>query len=345
MSEPKQAIARAPEPGFFTRAQKAAIVLASLNQETAKSIVEAISDSHLRAFASAFSEIRSITPQLRDRIAAEFIDEVQRAANELSGGVAEARRILESLTESDRIARIFENADGREADVWSRLEQADPDALASYVLAQRRPVAALILRRLPDDKAADVLARADAETAPDLLVAMSLVSPLDAAIADRLGEAVDEEFLKPLSLKPDYSKAGALIGEIVNFLPSEKRDDVVARLDGASPEIAAEVRKVMLTFEDLHRRLPEAGAPALLREVDKDTLLRALSHGNSNAPETVAFLFANISKRMVEQYKEEIAEQGAIAAEEGEAAQRAVIKTVRALERRGEFTILPPPED
>ena len=66
--------------------------------------------------------------------------------------------------------------------------------------------------------------------------------------------------------------------------------------------------KSVITFEELYRRLPEAGVPIIMREAERSSLLAALRYGEANAQETVDFLLGNISKRMAEQYREELAE-------------------------------------
>lgn len=332
-----------PGPAF-TQAHKAAVILAALNPETASAIVQEISDAHLRAFAIAFADLKSVPAPLLHAVAQEFISEVERSASELAGGVAEAKRMLESLAEADRVNRILsELHGGGSQSVWTRLASTQPELLVPYLMTQRLPIAAAILAKLPFDHAAAILSVADAEFAHRLLSELSRGRPPAAEVFDAIASAIEEEFLKPLANAPSTDGVNEIVGEIINYLPSAKRDAFLSHLDAEDAAIGAAVRKSVLTFQDLHVRLPEAGAAALLRAVEKETLLAALKFGRTNASLTVDYLLANVSKRMAEQYAEEMTGMPDLSEEEGETAQRLMMKTVRELAKAGEIKLAPPP--
>lgn len=331
-------------PPSLTQAHKAAVILAALSPETASAIVEEISDAHLRAFAIAFSDLKSVPAPLLQAVAQEFIAEVERSTSELAGGVAEAKRMLETLAESDRVNRILsELHGGGSQSVWTRLAAVEAEQLLVYLSAQQTAIAATILSKLSFEQAAAVLAAAEPSFAHALLSTLSRGRTPTSEVLDAVASAVEEEFLKPLATAPATGGVNDIVGEIINFLPAGKRDAFLSHLDAEDKEIAAAVRKSVLTFEDLHLRLPETGAAALLRGADKETLLVALKAGKARAPETVAFLLANVSKRMADQYAEEMAAMPEVSEADGEAAQRALMKIVRRLAKDGEIKLAPPP--
>lgn len=326
----------------FTQAHKAAVILAALSPETASAIVKEISDAHLRAFAIAFSDLKSVPASLLHVVAQEFIAEVERSSSELAGGVAEAKRMLEALAEGERVNRILSELHGGGSDsVWKRLATVKPDQLLPYLQAQRTAVAAAIMAKLSFEQAAAILAAAEPTLAHALLAELSRGRAPADEVLDAIAAAVEEDFLKPLATAPSKDGVNEIVGEIINFLPSAKRDAFLAHLDAEDKEIGAAVRKSVLTFQDLHTRLPEAGAAALLRAAEKETLLTALKFGGANAKETVAFLLANVSKRMADQYAEEMNAMADPNEEEGEAAQRALMKIVRQLVKDGEVKLNP----
>ncbi|WP_411815914.1 FliG C-terminal domain-containing protein [Hyphococcus sp. DH-69] len=338
---------------WFTKTHKAAIILASLSAETAAEIVDDISDAQLRAFAKAFSELKSVSPQLLQAIAEEFLSEVNKTDQDLAGGVDEARRVLGMMTEEERANRILsELAGGGTQAVWVRIERVEDKTVAEYVQAQRLPVAATILSKLSFEKTARVLDHTEGDYAKKILLELARKQPPSAEALDAIANVLEEDLLKPVGGTGDEEEgassagnAGAVVGEIINFLPATKRDAFLAHLQDVDPEVGSEVRKSVLTFEELHTRLPAAGAPTVLRDLERETLLTAIKHGETNAPETVEFLFANISKRMVEQYREELAEMDAPSEADGEAAQRQVTSIVRTLVSQGEFKLTAIVED
>jgi flagellar motor switch protein FliG len=348
---------------WFTKSHKAAIVLASLSAEAAASIVDDMSDNELRVFAKAFSELKTVSPQTLQAVAQEFLAEVAHENHDLSGGADETRRVLGLLAQEERVERILTDmgggSEGASSAVWPRMEKIENDRLAEYVQAQRMPIAAAILAKLSYEKAAGVLDLTEGDYHQKLLVEIARKKPPSGEALDAIANVLEEEFLKPVAgasteeegegedgeaPKPK-NNAGATVGEIINFLPGSKRDAFLEHVKAADPEIGAEVRKAVLTFEELHARMPASGATALLRDLDKEVMLKAVKYGEVNAQETVEFLFGNISKRMVEQYKEELAEMETPNETDGETAQREVTTTVRALVSAGEFKLIAIKED
>ena len=156
--------------------------------------------------------------------------------------------------------------------------------------------------------------------------------------------AVDAEYLRPAASKPSQANAGKVIAEILSLMPAARRDTVLGEIGAGNADLATHVKRALLIFSDLHLRLDEAGAAALLRSVDKGSLLTALKAGRNNAPDAVAFLMANISKRMAEQYEEEMASMAMPDEEAADAAQREIVRATRQLEARNELKLKAPPE-
>lgn len=343
---------------WFTQAHKAAIVLASLSAEAAASIVEEMSDDELRNFAKAFSELKTVSPQLLEAVAEEFLTAASDPEqSDLAGGSDEARRVLTIMAKEDRAERILADmGGGGDSAVWPRVEKVEAEELAQYIQAQRLPIAATILSKLSYEKTAAILNLAEAEYSQKVLLEIARKKPSSPDAMEAIANVLEEELLKaapaggdededededaPAAASPK-GNAGAKVGEIINYLPGAKRDALLEHFKEADPEVGAEVRRAVLTFEELYTRMPASGATALLRDLDREILLKAIKFGETNAQETVEFLFGNISKRMVEQYKEELAEMETPSEEDGETAQREVTNTVRQLVNAGEFALVP----
>ena len=341
---------------WFTKAHKAAIILASLSAESAAAIVDEMSDDELRNFAKAFSDLKTVSPQLLEVVAEEFLAAASSPEqNDLAGGSDEARRVLTLMAKEERADRILADmGGGGESAVWSRVEKVEDEELAQYVQAQRMPIAATILSKLSYEKTAAVLNLAEAEYAQKVLLEIARKKPSSPDALEAISNVLEEELLRaaPSAAEDEdgdeepapaaaKGNAGAKVGEIINYLPGVKRDALLEHFKEADPEVGAEVRRAVLTFEELYVRMPASGATALLRDLDREVLLKAIKYGETNAQETVEFLFGNISKRMVEQYKEELAEMETPSEEDGEAAQREVTSVVRQLVNDGEFKLVP----
>ena len=331
-----------PAPALC-KAQKAALVLAHLNAEAAKAVVAQISDAHLAAMGKALPRLDSISAPLLREIFLEFATEVEHSAASVNGGLDKALEIITSVSDEERAGRIAAMiGDSAQQSVWARVEAIDDETLLDYLQKQKGAIAATILQQLKFEKTASVLAAAPVEYAQSILVHLTHPTPPRAEAIDEIAAAVEAELIAPAKAAGNPLQASGHLAEVLNLLPSERRRQMLTCLDEADADIAASVRKALISFEDLSTRLTEAGAAALLRTVAKEDLITALKFGETNAGETVTFLLANISKRMAEQYRTEMSEMAEIDETNGEAAQRAVIVALKNLVAQGEVTLNAP---
>lgn len=323
------------------KTHKAAIVLASLNAETASAIVNDISDAQLKIFAQAFSDLNSVSHDMMHVAAAEFIEELRQASANLEAGAKEARRVLEQLIEEERVKRIFgDEAQGDdETSIWEKLEATPNDTLAAYLQKKKPQVATAIISRLGMEKTASVLEVCESDFAKSVLFALSSKGPPPDSVVDEIGFAIEKELLanSPETAKP--TGLSLVAGEIINFLPAAMRNTFLEFLMSEDPDVGKEVRKAILTFEELHARLPQNAVTILTREVDRDTLMTALKYGEKTAPETVEFILGNISKRMAEQYREDLEDMEDAPADIGDKAHRDFTSTVKRIAAEGDFEL------
>jgi flagellar motor switch protein FliG len=342
----KNAISVSPKaaPQALTPAQKAAIVLAALPRETAKAIVAEVGDEHLNAFVRAIGEMSPPPPHARLSIAQEFIAEVLQRGQESPAGAEVASNILYEITDKVRaekvLARVSGSGEGL-TDFWRRAAALPTERLVAFLLSQRIPTAAAILSNLPADRAAEVLATAPIEFSRAAAAAIARLERSDAATNEAIARAIDAELISAPAPPKAVKTASALVIDILDLLPASLRDSLIEHLQASDEGIAASIRRTLLTFENLPARLTEVAVAALIRTADREAILRALKHGETNAAETVDFLLANISKRMADQLREELAALAAPLAPEGEGAQRSVVAAIKGLEKSGEIKLKP----
>ena len=324
----------------LNKTQKAAIILASLTQELATQIVAEISDEQLRRFAIAFAELEAVPMEVLNSVLLEFIAEVRQFENQLFGGDEEVQRVLSQVADAERTDRVLKTfAKEAPRSVWKDIEAIEPQVLSNYFCSRKPSVAAAVMSRLDYEKTAAILKHCDEQFAQSVLLALSKYGPPSDRVIEEIAAAIEAELLAPLAAKPDYSGAARFVGEIVNFLPGERRDRFLEFLKANEAELATEVRKSLLIFEDLHHRLPNNAVVALTKDVDRSVLLCALKYGQQNANDATEFIFSNMSKRMAEQFREELSEIKDLDSAEGEEAQRRVVSFVKKLAADGEITL------
>ena len=133
-----------------------------------------------------------------------------------------------------------------------------------------------------------------------------------------------------------------LVGAILNVSAALTREDVLQGLEETDAAFAEQVRRALFTFVHLPARLPARDVPKLIRIVDQPVLVTALaaSLGKPMLEAASDFLLANMSPRMAQGLREEMATRGRVKDKDAEAAMSSIITAIRQLEAAGEVVLI-----
>ena len=338
-----------PQPALgasLTTPQKAALVIAALGPELAGPIIERIDEKHLRAFARAYAQMQKIPKAALTAVVEEFVDSLAKDESVIEGGYAAARDLLGNFVDSDNMMRLMDEIDvpGGQT-VWEKFERAGDEAAAEYLSRQSPQLSAVALSRINVEMASRLLDMFEAELAGK--VVLRLTQPIDvkAGALRILEDTLERDFLAPLRKTSEKHNPGEMVGAMMNNVGSKKRETLLSVISSSAPDVMNDVRKSMLTFEDLATRAPANAIPMVIKGMEAEVFLQAAKYGKENAPECVEFIFANISQRMAQQYKEQMEELPDIPVEEAEAAQAAFMTVLRGLVKSGEVKLVEVKED
>jgi flagellar motor switch protein FliG len=126
-----------------------------------------------------------------------------------------------------------------------------------------------------------------------------------------------------------------LMAEILNRMNRTSESAIISSLDGSDPELAAEIRGLMFTFDDI-LKLDDRSMQELLREVSSEDLAKALKVVVVESREKV---FKNMSKRGADMLKEDIEMMPPIRLSDVEKSQRAILDICKRLEGEGRIQL------
>ena len=331
----------APLGDGLRASQKAALVLAALGPDLAGPIIERIDEKHLRAFAKAYAQMQKIPQSALTAVAQEFVGNLSSEdSGFIEGGFDATRDLLGNFLDSDNMMRLMDEIDAPGAQsVWEKMERVSDDKLIEYISTQNPQLVAVILSRINVETASRLLDLMDTELAGD--VVLRLTRPMDVKphILRILEDTIERDFLAPMRKVVEKDRPGEMVGAMMNNVASKKREALLGVLTAQAPDVMTDVRKSMLTFDDLATRAPANAMPMVIKELEEDVFLKATKYGQENAPDCVEFIFANISQRMAQQYKEQMEEMKDFSTEDGEAAQAAFMSVLRKLVKQGEVEL------
>lgn len=337
------------DAGNLSRMQKAAIIIALLGAENAKPLIESIEERHMRSFVQAMQTLQLVPRPVLLATVADFITNMNARNGSFRGGEEQARQLATELLDTERANRLFSapilSAEGNSTDaIWDKLAEEKPDVIADYLNTKRPEVTNIILSNLSPIKAGEILGEMSDEAAEAAGHMMAEGSDADDITKAAIAEVVEIEFMAEGSVD-ENAEAASFMSDVMGVLPRNRRDRLMDIIEESNPEQAERIRRGLLTFEDLPVRLPKTAIPMIFRDMDNKTLLQALKAGEGSEPMTTGFLFGNISQRMAEQYKEDMAALPSMTEKEGEGAIIALMAFISGLERAGTIAYIEVADD
>lgn len=328
-------------PATTVGIDKAAILLLTLGPDAAREVMKHLGDGEVRALSSAMARMRSIPrPD-----AAAVHEEAWRWLTSRSGflvdGETFVRQLIQALGPSSRGAqeeamRELERAKDGEGSpsLGAKLEGVSPTVIAKVMATEHPQVIALVLGQLVPRQAADVLNLLPEDLHADVVRRISELKSVEPELLAEVGAVIlgQVQSLGGASATTAGRSTRALGGtklaaDIMNLVDKAVESRVFSELDDAVPDVAEQIRNLMLTFEDL-ARLDNRGMQTLLKEVAREDLMLALKTASPTMQEKI---FRNISARAAEILQEDMATMGPVRLKDVEKAQANIITVARRL--------------
>lgn len=322
--------------------QKAAIIVRLLLAEGSPLPVSALPEHLQTALAEQMGQMRLVDRATLDQVVQEFLEHLEQAGMAFPAGLEAALGMMDGQLSPSATSRLRRLAVARSgADPWDRITALPAERLLPLVLNESIEVAAVLLAKLAVPRAADLLSRLPGDRARRIAHAVSLTGNVAPQTVRRIGEAIAAE-MDALPARAFDADPVARVGAILNVSPAPTRDDILSGLEEVDARFADQVRRAIFTYAHVPARLSPRDLPKLVRVVEPATLLTALASGPA---EVADFILANISQRMAQNLRDEIAGLGPIKPRDADAAMMAIVLAIRQLEGAGEITLLAGPEE
>lgn len=330
----------------LTRKQKAAIIVRLLANEGADVPLAQLDDDLQAELTQQMGRMRYVDRATLQDVVTEFATELDSIGLAFPGGLAGALSALDGKISPQTAARLRKEAGVRQSgDPWDRIRTLKIDRLLRFVESEATEISAVLLSKLPTDKAAELLSRLPGPQARRITYAVSLTRAVTPDAVERIGVSLaaqlDQDPLRAFDAEPTKR-----VGAILNFSPAATRDALLSELEAEDQNFAAGVRKSIFTFADIPARINPLEAGAIQRDSDAAEFVTAMAFAEANGMgASVAHILDNISRRLAEGIREEMQDRGEVNDRDGEAAMNAVIRAIRALEDRGEVTLVTPVDE
>lgn len=339
---PKTMAGRLPNPR-----EKAAIIVRFLLAEGANLPLSKLPDHLQAALTEQMGKMRSVDRKTLANVLEEFRAELEAIGLSFPGGIEAALAVMDGHISANAASRLRRLAgDSAKADPWERLNILSSDRLLPVLQDESVEVAAVALSKLPVEKSAELLGKLPGERARRVAYAVSQTGNIDPETVRRIGLSLAAQ-LDTQPAKAFETDPVQRVGAILNVSAALTREDVLQGLQETDADFAQQVRKSIFTFVHVPKRLLGRDIPKVIRLTDPAALVTALAACDGN-PELEAardFTLSNMSQRMAQSLREEMAARGKVKEKDAEEAMTAIVSAIRQLESAGELILITDEED
>ncbi len=315
-------------------AQKAAIFLMSVNEETASKIFTQMDDEEIKEISGVMASLGQVSAEVVERLFVEFSEQMS-ASGVVVGTFDTTERLLVKALGKGKVDSIMEEIRGPAGrTTWDKLGNVSEEVLATFLKNEYPQTIALVLSKIKPDHAARVLMTLPEEIGMDVMVRMLTMEAVKKEVLDGIEKTLRTEFMTNLA-KTQRRDSHEMLAEIFNNFDRATETKFMGQLEQRNPESAEKVRSLMFTFEDL-AKLDAAGFQALLRVVDKEKLAVALK---GSSEKIKGMFFSNMSERASKILKEDMESKGPVRLKDVDEAQQAIVAQAKDMAAKGEIVI------
>jgi len=255
--------------------EKAAILLFSLGEEMASSIVKQLNEEEMKRLGSSMSKIFSISSKTVESIYSEF-NEMASSLLPMQiglGGAQFIRNVLTKAVDKEKAQSILDEIqEEAKWNLFQKIKRLDPKTIANFIRNEHPQTIAIILAHLSTSQTAGVLAELPPALHTELIhrlaelenVPHAIVEEIDQAIEGGYGMVKDAEGLKRGGVR--------FVAEVLNQVDSSIQNNILKDIEDQKQGLADDIRRLMFVFEDL-TQVDDRSIMVILKEINNEVLM------------------------------------------------------------------------
>ncbi|MEL6177409.1 MAG: flagellar motor switch protein FliG [Myxococcota bacterium] len=325
-------------------AQRAALFLLSLQEDTAAQVFRHLERDEIRKIMNAMRQMHNVPTKAIKDVFDTFSYFVQHEPVMLEGGADYLRGALDRALGREEARLLLGEVvvrDEPDTPKLERLSSVDPSALANVLETEHPQTIALVLVNLEADHASRVLARMDGELQDRVMNRIARLERVNPMVIKDIEASLLAE-LQGLAGEDEQEIKGVVqAAALLNNMERKVGVELLGRLEEADDALASKIRDSMFTFDDLSG-VDDRGMQAILKEVSTDDLIIALKTANEDLKATI---FRNMSSRAAQMMADDLEAMGPVRLAEVEEAQKKIAAVALRLQEEGTIVIAGAGED
>lgn len=327
----------AADKEVLTGAQKAAILLLTLGEEDAASILKHLGARDVQAVGTAMAQLKNVSKEQVETVLTKLQEDVGQHTAIGVGTEDYIRRILVNALGENKAGGLIDRILlGRSSKGLESLKWMESRAIAEMIGQEHPQIIALVMAHLEADQAAEVIGYLPARTRSDVVMRIATLDGVQPHALNELDEIMERQF-SGNSSKLKSATVGGLkaAADILNAMETSREAELMGAIRGVDSSLSERIEELMFVFDDL-AELDDRSMQVLLREVPSARLITALKGAEVSIREKI---FANMSKRAADMLRDDLEVKGPVRLSEVDAAQKEVLATARRLADAGQINL------
>jgi flagellar motor switch protein FliG len=320
----------------MTGLRKAAVVLLSLEKALAAEVMAQLRKEEVEALTMEIARLDDVTKEEQDGAIEEFYNLGLARVHIERGGMDYAHDLLEQSLGKEKAGAILDSVKQSLSSVpFGFLHKSGPENLLTFVVEEHPQTIALILSHLPPGLAAQVLSGLPSNKQLEVVRRVATMEQTSPEVVHDVEKSLEVRMTS--TFNQQFEKAGGVssVAQMLNVTDRMTNKSILENLEQESPELVEQIKRLMFVFDDL-LKLDDKSIQSLLKEVENAQWALALKGASE---ELKAKIMGNLSQRAGAMLQEEIQYLGPVRVSDVEAAQQAIVDTVRRLEDAGEIVV------
>ena len=323
----------------YTGPEKAAILLMSLGEETAASVLSNLDEREIQQLGNYMSSLGDVDVPSMDSITKEFYDAVDTGTGGLGiGGMDFLRTTLMKAMDPAKATEILNNITSPGEELGGGLETVrmlEPRAVASFLINEHPQTAAIVIAHLEAPMASQTIREMPEEQRMEIIHRLATLERVSPQVIRELDEALQTEFRSSGAISGSKLGGVETAAHIMGSLDRATETSILTAMDEVDPDMANEIRNLRFTYEDI-TKVDDQGIQMVLKEISQEDLLISLKTASEGLREK---WFNNMSERAGLMLKEDLESLGPTKISEVEKAQQKIIGVCKKLEEDGKIVI------
>lgn len=247
---PTQGFIRGIKPEKESVYRRVAKFLMIIGDEQAAKVIPFLSEDELSKIIPEIASIRSISPEEKTVILAEFKELLEKTRSQ--GGVGTAKEILERAFGKARADEMIKATVPEAADhPFDYLNTADNEKIYNLIKDEHVGTQAIILSYLDSKKAAAIINSMKFDEKREIVLRMAKMQAISPEVVTRLNKAMKEKFNNMATDKTEKLDGRNALAEILKKMSATDEKNLLSYLSDDDPELSDDLKSRLFTMDDV----------------------------------------------------------------------------------------------